>query len=576
MKKTLLTFSLLLALIVSVKAQIVITEIMYNPPESGADTLEFIELYNNTGNTVDLTGWTFSKGITYAFPSGATVAGGAYFTLAVRASAFQTVYGYAPQGEWTGNGNALSNNGEPVEIMNGGGNVIDFVSYLSAAPWPTGSAGTGASIVLCDVNSDNSMPVNWQSATTGTGVIVNGNEIKANPGAASGCSGANNLSATNDVVNVTSGQSQVVNVLGNDLLPNPVTSLTVLTAPQHGSTTVNGLADITYSPQGGYCGDDAFQYIVCDAGACDTATVTVHVICYNLYSIFQISGENAEGVADSLGVFVELQATVYGVNLRPLNNNQPALLFTIIDNSGQGISVSSLNGNLGYTVQEKDKIIVRGKIGQFNGLTEVQANEIIKISGNNPLVVPTPVTTHTEATESKLIKINNLHFVDAAAEWTTGVGPSGFTARAVSDDNPLDTIIIRIDRDVETYNAPVPSQPFNLTGIGGQFDNTNPFTSGYQILPRYNADISTLNATHNADFSAQVQLSPNPATDVLVVRSTVVFDKMAIYSIEGQLLKSYVQPALNEQLPVNALPAGTYFLRFEKDGAAWTTRFVKI
>lgn len=577
MKKTLLTFSFFFALLFAAKAQIVITEIMYNPPESGADTLEFIELYNNSGSTVDFTGWTFSKGITYSFASGATVANNAYFVLAVKASAFQAVYGFAPQGEWTGANNALSNGGEPIEIKDGNGNIVDAVTYSSAAPWPIGSAGTGASIVLCDYTSDNSLPVNWQSATTATGVTVNGQEIKANPGGASGCTGTNNLSATNDVVNATSGESVNINVLGNDLLPNPVTSLTLLSGPTHGTATVNGLVDINYAPAQGYCGDDALQYIVCDNGACDTAQVTIHVICYNVYSIFQVTGESATGVADSLGVFAELQGIVYGVNLRPVNTGQPALLFTIIDNSGQGISVSSLNGDFGYVVKEKDKITVRGKIGQFNGQTEIQVNEIFKISANNTLVAPSLQTALSESTESKLVKFTNLHFVDPT-QWTPGLPAiSGFTARAVSNDHPLDTIDIRIDRDVETFNAPIPNEPFDLVGIGGQFDNSSPFTSGYQVLPRYNTDISTLmSGTHNADFSAQVQLMPNPAGDVLFVNSSIDFDNLAIYSVEGQRVKSLLQPNQRETINVSAFPSGVYFVRFEKDGAAWTTRFVKM
>lgn len=576
MKKTLLTFSFFFALLFAAKAQIIITEIMYNPPESNTDTLEFIELYNNSASPVDLSGWTFSKGIVFTFPAGASVAAGAYYTLAVKATAFQTVYGFAPQGEWTGTNNALSNGGEAIEIKDAGGNIIDELTYSNMLPWPTGSAGSGASIVLCDYNTDNSEAVNWQSATTATGVIVNSQEIKANPGAASGCTGTNNLIATNDQVNATSGESLNINVLDNDLLPNPVTSLTILTAPQHGTATVNGLIDINYAPDQGYCGDDALEYIVCDNGACDTALVTIHVICYNFYSIFQVTGENAAGVADSLGANVELQGTVYGVNLRPVNTGQPALLFTIIDNSGQGISVSSLNGNFGYTVQEKDKVTVRGKIGQFNGQTEVQLNQIFKISADNPLLAPTVVTALSEATESKLIKINNLHFVDPT-QWTPGLANiSGFTARAVSDDHPLDTIDIRIDRDVETFNSPIPNEPFDLTGIGGQFDGMSPFTSGYQVLPRYNADISTLSSTHFADFSAQVLLMPNPVSDVLIVNSTTAFDNMTVYSMHGQRMKTIEQPDFSESIPVTAFPAGVYFIRFEKAGAAWTTRFVKM
>lgn len=51
----------LLLFCTQVQAQI-ITEIMYNPPESGVDSLEYIEIYNNTNSEIDITGFsTFGK-----------------------------------------------------------------------------------------------------------------------------------------------------------------------------------------------------------------------------------------------------------------------------------------------------------------------------------------------------------------------------------------------------------------------------------------------------------------------------------------------------------------------------------
>jgi hypothetical protein len=218
---------------------------------------------------------------------------------------------------------------------------------------------------------------------------------------------------------------------------------------------------------------------------------------------------------------------------------------------------------------------VRGTIGQFSGQTEIQPDFITLVSANNTLLTPTLVTSISEATESKLIRINNLHFVDAATDWTTGAGTSGFNVRALADANPNDTILIRIDRDVETYNAAVPAQPFNLTGIGGQFDSATPFNTGYQVLPRYNADISTLNSAKEADFSQQVVLSPNPVVDVLDIRSTISFDRILLMGANGQLLHTFERPDLSERVEMNKFSNGVYFLQFQKDGATWATKFVK-
>jgi len=46
--------------------------------------------------------------------------------------------------------------------------------------------------------------------------------------------------------------------------------------------TVNPDGTITYTPNPDFCGTDSFTYKACDpAGACDTATVTIHVTCVN-------------------------------------------------------------------------------------------------------------------------------------------------------------------------------------------------------------------------------------------------------------------------------------------------------
>ncbi|HLP92547.1 MAG TPA: lamin tail domain-containing protein [Saprospiraceae bacterium] len=573
MKKSLIALAFAMCLVGAASAQVVITEIMYNPPESGNDSLEYFELHNLGSASVDISGWNFTQGITYTFPAGTIMQAGGYLVLAKNANAFQTVFGFAPNVIWASN-DALTNGGEDIELRDASGGVQDYVNYLNALPWPPDANGLGASIVLCDFASDNSLPANWQAATTGTGIIVNGNEVKGNPGAASNCSGTNSITAIDDNISVPTGQFTILNVQSNDLIVNQLTTFVITTPPSHGTASVSGNT-IVYFPAGNYCGPDQFSYQICDAAGCDEAVVSLTIKCYPQYSIGTVNTENANGVADSLNVNCELTGTVYGVNYRPTNNNQPALLFTIIDNFGNGISVSSLGGNYGYTVTEKDRITVRGTIGQFNGMTEIRPDTIIKLSADNPIIAPIQVGTLNESTESRLVTIIGLELVDPA-EWTTGVGSSGFNVRAVSAQLPNDTILIRIDRDIETYNAPPPPcQNFVVIGLGGQFDPSNPFTSGYQILPRYNNDILCDISTKEADFSNAVRLAPNPAQDVLNIQTTINFDRVQVVNALGQQVEMIQQPDFLHQVQVADYQSGVYFLRFEKDGLAWTTRFVK-
>ena len=75
------------------QAQIVITEIMYNPPESGTDSLEYIELYNNSAATVDLSGWNFTQGFVFTFPAGSSIAAGQYITISKTTFTFNSIFG---------------------------------------------------------------------------------------------------------------------------------------------------------------------------------------------------------------------------------------------------------------------------------------------------------------------------------------------------------------------------------------------------------------------------------------------------------------------------------------------------
>ncbi|PCI94043.1 MAG: hypothetical protein COB15_15100 [Flavobacteriales bacterium] len=166
---------------------LVISEIMYNPPEFGTDSLEFIEIYNNGTGVINLNNYTCTGG-TYTFPN-VNIASGSYYLLAKDTTAFNNVYGFSADGQFS---SALSNAGENIVLKDDLGNVIDSVKYDDNAPFPFGSSagqpdGGGSSIILCDVNSDNNDGLNWSASTNSVGVTINGFPVLASPGAANFC-----------------------------------------------------------------------------------------------------------------------------------------------------------------------------------------------------------------------------------------------------------------------------------------------------------------------------------------------------------------------------------------------------
>src|SRR5262249_11520245 len=70
--------------------QVVINEIMYHPPSSGA---EYVELYNGSSTTTfDLSGWEL-RGLNYTFPAGSMLAPNKYLVLGSNRSGFSAAYG---------------------------------------------------------------------------------------------------------------------------------------------------------------------------------------------------------------------------------------------------------------------------------------------------------------------------------------------------------------------------------------------------------------------------------------------------------------------------------------------------
>jgi PKD repeat protein len=162
--------------------KVVITEIMYNPPESGTDSLEFIELYNNGIHRVNLKNFFFDKGVNYVFPEIVLEPGG-YLVVAADSIAVQNAF-EVPSWQWTSG--ALSNVGEEIILRDRYGYTVDSVMYDDAFPWDSLADGNGSSLELCDPGSDNSLGQNWRGAIEFRMTNNNGDSLRASPLA--GCS----------------------------------------------------------------------------------------------------------------------------------------------------------------------------------------------------------------------------------------------------------------------------------------------------------------------------------------------------------------------------------------------------
>ena len=171
------------------EAKVLITEIMYRPyaaefaPEPTAE--EFIELYNAGDAPVDISGWRFSEGISFKFPTGTLLGRHEYLTVAADLAAFQAKYPTVTHvvGGWT---KRLSNDSETVSLVDAGGRGIDQVQYADEGDWAvrqrgpldhghygwewyTASDGLGSSMELTSMTLPGKYGHNWAASTVAGG-----------------------------------------------------------------------------------------------------------------------------------------------------------------------------------------------------------------------------------------------------------------------------------------------------------------------------------------------------------------------------------------------------------------------
>jgi hypothetical protein len=151
-----------------------ITEIMYNP--FGADDTEYLEVWNNSGRNIDVSGWTI-EGLgeldVFTFEPGTLINENQIFIVAKDPAAFASRYGVVARvfGPFSG---SLTNGGEELRIKDDGPEypaTVEYVHYRTDGDWPVLANGFGHSLELTDVSPtrDNDLGVYWQASSLASG-----------------------------------------------------------------------------------------------------------------------------------------------------------------------------------------------------------------------------------------------------------------------------------------------------------------------------------------------------------------------------------------------------------------------
>jgi DNA/RNA endonuclease YhcR with UshA esterase domain len=208
----------------------------------------------------------------------------------------------------------------------------------------------------------------------------------------------------------------------------------------------------------------------------DPCVVPVKTLC-------EVAEDDVNGVA----LLVGQRVTVQGIALCDgMNWSTTVREFQITDGT---CCIDIFGGALTPTVALGDLVQVTGTVSNYNGKTEISTPgmTVTVLSSGNP--IPTPGVTTTgalaaggEAFESCLFKIHCVSII-------SGTWPAaGLDANIVIDDG-TGPVTMRIDKDTDIPGTPAPVGPFTVTGIGDQYDTTSPYTTGWQIKPRFLDDL---------------------------------------------------------------------------------------
>ena len=147
------------------EGRVVINEIFYHAPDD-IKQLEYIELYNTGDDAVDLSGWSFTKGIKFKFDAVTEIPAIGFLVLFRNKKRFGEFYNAPVAAEFK---SKLSNKGERLELSDARGRIVDTVKYQDSAPWPLGADGLSGSLerICPEAGGDN--PANWACSPLSAG-----------------------------------------------------------------------------------------------------------------------------------------------------------------------------------------------------------------------------------------------------------------------------------------------------------------------------------------------------------------------------------------------------------------------
>lgn len=213
-----------------------------------------------------------------------------------------------------------------------------------------------------------------------------------------------------------------------------------------------------------------------------------------------------DGVPDLLGQIV----TISGVATCETTLFSTTGFSFYVQDATAGINVYAYEAPMDLMPGEEWEIT--GEIKAYNGLTEISPASIddYEYVGNPGMPQPVQLMRNqpvSEPLEGMLLAAGS----PSQLQWVTVATSPSYAGGGYNFDvwNGQTVIPVRVNEStgVDVSGITAGSRLF-LKGIGGQYDSTEPYDSGYQLLPRYQTDLTPFNPAIDNFFHLDVTGNP--------------------------------------------------------------------
>lgn len=225
------------------RTELVISEIMYNPPKrADGRNLEFIEVYNSRLFFEDISGYQISGDVNYTFAEGTILPAQGFIAIAPAPEDIRQVYGITNVVGPYASGSAKKSS--KLQLRDRAGGLLLEVSYSNNPPWPVAADGTGHSLVLARPSFGEGDPRAWSASDHFSGSPGNAETYEATPLRAISINEifAHQLQGAPGFVELYNHSNQAVDISGCALSEDPLQKTFVVPA----GTVIPGLGFISF------------------------------------------------------------------------------------------------------------------------------------------------------------------------------------------------------------------------------------------------------------------------------------------------------------------------------------------